>query len=243
MTEAPELTAPADQAARQKGERIAVRWLPLEALRLDKRNARVHSARQIARIADSITAFGFNVPVLVDEEGGVVAGHARVLAARRLKLKDVPTIALGHLDEMKRRAFMIADNRLAELAAWDGVRLGLELAELKSLDLDFDLRATGFSLCEIDLKLEAVEASGGRKPARRGRAATRPGDVWTLGSSRLACGDDVDHEGLLALDGAIRRWEAMSGDNARLGSSGETFDAVARARRRAQSSGARGAVA
>ena len=100
MTEAPELTVSADQAPRQKGERIAVRWLPLEALRLDKRNARVHSARQVARIADSIAAFGFNVPVLVDEKGGVLAGHGRVLAARRLKLKDVPTITLDHLDEV-----------------------------------------------------------------------------------------------------------------------------------------------
>jgi hypothetical protein len=87
-----------------------------------------------------------------------------VLAARRLKLKEVPTIALSHLDEAERRAFMIADNRLAELASWDDVRLGVELKELKTLDLDFALSATGFSLREIDLELEAVEASGGRKP-------------------------------------------------------------------------------
>jgi len=119
--------------------RIAVRWLPVEALTPDPRNARVHSARQVARIADSIAAFGFNVPVLVDEKGGVLAGHGRVLAARRLGLAEVPTIALDHMTEAESRAFMIADNRLGELASWDDGRLGLELEELKNLDLDFVL--------------------------------------------------------------------------------------------------------
>jgi hypothetical protein len=275
MTEPPELTASVDQARRRAGhERIAVRWLPIEALKPDKRNARGHSAQQVARIADSIAAFGFNVPVLVDEKGGVLAGHGRVLAARRLKLKEVPTIALGHLSEAERRAFMIADNRLAELASWDGIRLGLELQELKSLNLDFALSTTGFSLREIDLKLEAVEASGGRKPAsppssgppdqvqdqvrgsrhlhpegegvvasRNGSVVTRPGDVWRLGSNRLTCGDDLDAAALLALDAAIRRWEAATGESASLGSSGEPFASVARARRRATSGDAQGAVA
>ena len=248
MTEAPELTACADQAPRQKGERIAVRWLPLEALSRSKRNARVHSARQVARIADSIAAFGFNVPVLVDEKGGVLAGHGRVLAARRLGLKEVPTIMLDHLDEAERRAFMIADNRLAELASWDGVRLGLELKELKTLNLDFALSATGFTIGEIDLRIEALGAPGRRKPepapvSLNGSAAARPGDVWTLGSNRLICGDDADAAALLALDAAIRCWEAAAGESARLGSSGETFDAVARAGRRSKSGDAGGAVA
>ncbi len=102
---------------------IAVRWLPIEALTPDPRNARVHVPRQVARIADSIAAFGFNVPVLVDEKGGVLAGHGRVLAARRLGLEEVPAIALDHLNEAERRAFMIADNRLGELASWDDGRL------------------------------------------------------------------------------------------------------------------------
>ena len=95
----------------------------------------------------------------------------------------------------------------------DGFGLASSFPSSRASTLIFDLCATGFSVDEIDLKIEAVEASGGRKPAaRRGPAATRPGDVWTLGSSRLACGDDVNDEGLLALDGAIRRWEATSGD-------------------------------
>jgi ParB-like nuclease family protein len=116
---------PRDYDSNAKAARIAVRWLPVEALTPDPRNARVHSARQIARIADSIAAFGFNVPVLVDEKGGVLAGHGRVLAARRLGLKEVPTIALDHMTEAESRAFMIADNRLGELASWDDGRLGL----------------------------------------------------------------------------------------------------------------------
>src|SRR5260370_21750429 len=96
---------------------IAVRWLPIEALTPDPRNARVHVPRQVARIADSIAAFGFNVPVLVDEKGGVLAGHGRVLAARRLGLEEVPAIALDHLNEAERRAFMIADNPLRDPAS------------------------------------------------------------------------------------------------------------------------------
>ena len=249
MTEPCESTASVDGARRRAGnERIAVRWLPVEALSPDKRNARVHVPRQVARIADSIAAFGFNVPVLVDEKCGILAGHGRVLAARRLGLKEVPTIMLDHLSEAERRAFRIADNRLAELASWDDARLGLELQELRDLDLDFHLCATGFTIGEIDLRIEAGRAPGGRKPepapaSLNGSAAARPGDVWTLGPSRLICGHEVDAAALLALDAAIRRWEAVTGESARLGPSGETFDAVARARRRSKGGDAQGAVA
>jgi ParB-like chromosome segregation protein Spo0J len=102
--------------AERTAARISVRWLPVESLTPDPENARVHGPRQIARIADSIAAFGFNVPILIDGDGAVLAGHGRVLAARRLGLSEVPTIALEHLSEPERRAFMIADNRLAELS-------------------------------------------------------------------------------------------------------------------------------
>lgn len=133
----------------QPAARFHVRWLPADALTPDPRNARIHSARQVARIADSIAAFGFNAPVLIDGKGGVLAGHGRLLAARRLGLREVPTITLDHLSEAQARAFMLADNRLGELASWDGGRLGVELQELKSLDLDFALEATGLSLIHI----------------------------------------------------------------------------------------------
>lgn len=238
-------------------ERIAIRWLPVDTLKPDPNNARAHSDRQVARIADSIAAFGFNSPLLVDEEGGVLAGHARLLAAKRLGLKEAPTIALPHLDEARRRAFMIADNRLAELAAWDGVRLGLELEALNNLDLDFPLCATGFELSEIDLRIKSANDGDDReREERRGRtsrserAVARAGDTWALGPHRLQCGGEADRgaapragsqggdRGLTAIDAAIRRWQALSGDEARLEPTGETFASLARARRRSNRRGA-----
>jgi hypothetical protein len=188
MSELSQSAASVDQARRPAGDRrIAVRFPPLEPLWHDKRNARVHSARQVARIADSIAAFGFNLPVLVEEKGGVLAGNG--LAARRMGLKEVPTIVLDHLGEAERRAFMIADNRLPELAFWDDVRLGLEFSEFKSLDLDFALCATGFT-SEIDLRIEAGRVPDRRKPEARatslnGSAPAQPAEaaarLWTCG--------------------------------------------------------------
>jgi len=226
---------------------LAVRWLPVAALAPDPSNARRHPEGQIRRIADSIAAFGFNVPVLIDRERRVVAGHGRVLAARRLGLAEIPTIALDHLSEAGRRAFMIADNRLAELAAWDEGRLAAELGTLKGLDLDFSLSATGFEIGEIDIKLGALaavapgpEPGGGARPGRgrgprrrSGPPAARAGETWTLGSSRLVCGDALDEAARRALDAAIRRWQTETGEVARLHPTGEFFDRRARARRRA----------
>ena len=178
----------AGEAEDLRDARISVRWLPVESLTPDPENARVHGPRQIARIADSIAAFGFNVPVLIDGKGAVLAGHGRVLAARRLGLSEVPTIALEHLSEPERRAFMIADNRLAELASWDDRRLGVELKALKSLDLDFSIEATGFELDEIELKIDprnqvrgqprAREKAGRRLEGFPGCAAGRRVDAW-----------------------------------------------------------------
>ncbi len=239
--------------AERRAARISVRWLPVESLTPDPENARVHGPRQIARIADSIAAFGFNVPVLIDGKGAVLAGHGRVLAARRLGLSEVPTIALEHLSEPERRAFMIADNRLAELASWDDRRLGVELKALKSLDLDFSIEATGFELDEIELKIDPrIKSGGSRAPGKRPAAASpkaspvaQPGDEWTLGPHRLLCGHDVGS--LSAVDAAIRRWQAITGNRARLRSTGEHFDKVARVRRkpvlRPESGAAEGAVA
>jgi hypothetical protein len=239
--------------AERRAARISVRWLPVESLTPDPGNARVHGPRQIARIAESIAAFGFNVPVLIDGHGAVLAGHGRLLAARRLGLREVPTIALEHLSEPERRAFMIADNRLAELASWDDRRLGVELEALKSLDLDFSIEATGFELDEIELRIDPeIKSGGSRAPGKRPAAASpkaspvaQPGDEWTLGPHRLLCGNDVGS--LSAIDAAIRRWQAITGNRARLRSTGERFDEVARARRkpvlRSESGAAEGAVA
>ncbi len=234
-----------DAKTERAAARLAVRWLPVEVLTPDPRNARLHAPRQIARIADSILAFGFNVPVLIDQKGGVLAGHGRVLAARRLGLKEVPTITLDHLTGSESRAFIIAGNRLAELASWHDGRLRLELEELKTLDLDFSIEATGFELSEIDRRSEAGRTPGTRKTKRPatpldGLAVAQAGDAWTLGPHRLVCGDDCDAAAFSAIDVAIRRWQAVTGESARLGSSGETFDAIARARRKPLSRRERG---
>jgi ParB-like chromosome segregation protein Spo0J len=120
---------------------------PLASLVPAARNARTHSPEQVAAIAASIVEFGFNNPVLIDAAGGIVAGHGRVLAAQRLGLDAVPVVVLGHLTEVQRRAYLLADNRLAELAGWDKVVLAAELEALASLDVD--LGALGFTAADL----------------------------------------------------------------------------------------------
>ena len=119
----------------------------LEALIPYARNSRTHSDAQVAQIAASIREFGFTNPVLVDKDGGIIAGHGRVMAARKLGLKDVPCIALGHLTAAQRKAYIIADNKLALNAGWDEELLAVEFADLK--DAGFDLELTGFAAGEL----------------------------------------------------------------------------------------------
>lgn len=113
------------------------------------RKSRAHSKDQIARLTEAIRTFEVFVPLLVDENGKVLAGNGRLEAARRLGLTEVPTIAISHLDEAAKRAFVLAENRLAELAEWDDDVLRVELQELRDLDLGFDIALTGFSDVEI----------------------------------------------------------------------------------------------
>ncbi len=153
-------------------------------------NARTHSDEQVARIAASIAEFGFINPVLVDERGEIIAGHGRVLAARKLAFATVPAIVLAHLTETQRRAFRIADNRIALDAGWDEESLRLEFAALREADFDLDL--TGFDLDEVDRLLAAPEAGADDAddiPEAPVEAVTRPGDLWVLGNHRLLCGD------------------------------------------------------
>ncbi len=179
-------------------------------LRPYKRNARRHSKKQIRQIADSIKKFGFTNPVLVSDDGEIVAGHGRVEAARLLGLKTVPTIRLSHLSATERRAYVLADNKLALNAGWDQETLALELQEL--IDLDFDLSVTGFSVGEIDLVLDAAsEATPDRReagedwiPETPEAAVSRPGDLWDLGRHRLICADARQHESYVALLGGER---------------------------------------
>jgi DNA modification methylase len=157
------------------------------------RNARTHSPAQVAQIAASIREFGFTNPVLVDGERGIIAGHGRVMAARQLGLVEVPTIELSHLTPTQRRAYVLADNRLALSAGWDVDMLRLELGELHSDG--FDLALTGFG--EEELAGFLLEPTTGltdpdEVPAPPEIPVSRVGDVWILGRHRVICGDSTD---------------------------------------------------
>jgi hypothetical protein len=161
-------------------------------------NARTHSKKQVRLIANSITKFGFCNPVLIDDDGQIIAGHGRVEAAKLLGIDAVPTCRLSHLTEADKRAYILADNRLAEKAGWDKQLLAIELQSL--IDLDVEVELTGFEMPEIDIILEdAREADGpssGPEDAvpqhSSGPAVTRTGDLWLLGHHRLLCADARD---------------------------------------------------
>ena len=160
-------------------------------------NPRTHSKEQVKKIAASIRRFGFRNPVLVDENNNVVAGHGRLLAAAELKLASVPTLVLADMTEAERRAYVIADNRLAELAGWDEDRLASELAAIGGLDSDFDLSLTGFDGGALEklLELAAGGGSGGDELVdldTESPAVSRTGDIWILGDHRLIVGDALD---------------------------------------------------
>ena len=170
---------------------LEIAWRPLGALIPHARNPRTHSDAQVAQIAASIREFGWTVPVLVDGASGIIAGHGRVLAARKLGLERVPVIELAHMSEAQKRAYVLADNQLALNAGWDEALLRLELADLSGLG--FDLGLIGFA----EVELERLLAGDGRTglteddeaPALPEQAVTRPGDLWVLGEHRLLCGD------------------------------------------------------
>lgn len=157
------------------------------------KNARTHSDSQVAQIAASIREFGWMNPVLIDAENNIIAGHGRVLAARKLGLEEVPCVLHDHLTETQRKAYIIADNKMALNAGWDEDLLRLELRELG--DMGFDLELTGFDDVEIDSLL--AEPSEGltdpdEVPELPEDPVTKPGDVWVLGKHRLVCGDGTD---------------------------------------------------
>lgn len=180
--------------------RLTLVCLPIADLTLDLMNPRVHSPRQIRQIARSIETFGFNVPVLIDRNKRVIAGHGRILACQLLGWMEVPTICLEHLTDAQVRVFMIADNRLTENSVWDERLLAEQLKELSALELDFSLEVTGFEMGEIDLRIEGLvpESALDEDPADElsvvsaASAVTQPGDLWLLGSHRVYCGSALD---------------------------------------------------
>lgn len=181
---------------------LALNYRGVAGLTPDPRNARTHPKRQIEQIAQSIRAFGFTNPILVDAAGGIIAGHGRLLAAKLVGLAEVPTIELPHLSEEQKRALRLADNKIALGAGWDLEILKLELTELAVLDVDFDLSLTGFSAGEIDVVLQGTPDPDDEViPAAPANPRTRPGDIWNLGDHRVGCGDGRDLAFLKAVVG------------------------------------------
>ena len=195
---------------------LSVSYVPIDSLIPYARNSRTHDDVQVSQIAASIVEFGFTNPVLVDGAQGIIAGHGRVLAAKQLGLAEVPVIELGHLTPAQKRAYILADNRLALDAGWDEEMLAIELAELS--ESGYDLMLTGFSNDEIEQLLVDAEAGTGTDdsidtnedvadevPDVPVTPVTRPGDVWQLGAHRVICGDAADATVVAAL---------MAGDQA-----------------------------
>ena len=213
-------------------------------LKPDPANPRRHTKKQIRQIADSIETFGFNVPILVDCNGKIIAGHGRYDAARLIGMTEVPTLCLDHLTAAQARAFMIADNRLTDRSAWDDGLLAEQLKDLSLLGLDFDIEVTGFEIGEIDLRIASLDEPPRVPPSKNGLPLSKIGDVWVLGRHRVLCGNALDPTAFSAMmegeraaivftdpvyvDAIVRRWQALSGGSARHAVTGRDFDDLAR---------------
>ena len=176
---------------------LTIIYRPVSALVSRPTNARKHPKTQIKQIARSIQEFGFNNPVLVDENNIIIAGHGRVMAAKQLGMSQVPTVRVEGLTEEQIRAFVIADNRLAENAEWDNEILSLELQHLSVNDESVDVTLTGFEIAEIDLVIENAKGHSAEEPefiqTDGAQSVTRNGDIWKLGKHRVLCGDALNN--------------------------------------------------
>jgi hypothetical protein len=203
-----------------------IELLPIGQIAPYQGNARTHSKKQVGQIAESIKRFGFNNPVLIDENGVIVAGHGRVAAAKLLGLKEVPALRLSHLSPAEKKAYILADNKLAENAGWNKENLAIELQEL--VDLNFEAELTGFETGEIAIILDNAGTAQRETAGRQNKALeSRPsphvstaGDVWAMGNHRLLCGDASDND---AVDAAVRVWQSHTGKAATLAATGQTF--------------------
>jgi DNA modification methylase len=189
--------------------KLPVNYLPITSLVPNPRNARTHSKKQINKVAASLRKFGFVSPAIIDEKNIILVGHCRIESAKLLGFTEVPTIRVSHLNSAQKRAFALADNRLAEDASWDFEILAVELKELSEINLDVVVESTGFESAEIDRIIEQDEVA---------RAATQEflpevdnknpsvsliGDLWILGQHRLLCGDAT----------AVNSYERLMGDD------------------------------
>jgi ParB-like chromosome segregation protein Spo0J len=188
---------------------LKIKYKSPHQLKPRARNPRTHTAKQIKQIAVSIKEFGFISPVLIDGADGIIAGHGRVEAAKLVGMSDVPTVRVDHLTPAQIRAYVIADNRLAENAGWDRALLTLELQEL-SVEPNFDVTVTGFETAQIDLLIrdmgDASPDDADEIPAidRSVPAVSRPGDRWRIGDHLLLCGDALNKDSYVALLGTQR---------------------------------------
>lgn len=176
-----------------------VKQVPIAALKPYANNPRTHSKKQIAQIVKSIETFGWTNPLLVDEDMGLIAGHGRLEAAKQLGLTEVPVLAFAHMSEAQKRAYIIADNKLAENAGWDKGLLAIELQGLMEIDLDFDIEITGFAMGEIDVLLTDQNTDQDSQevapaPDTDAPAISQLGDLWMVGPHRLYCGDTLKPE-------------------------------------------------
>lgn len=183
---------------------LTVVYTSLDTLTEYPNNPRQHDTKQLIKIQNSIEKFGFINPILVDEHNEIIAGHARLAAARLAHLPQVPVIRLEHLSTAQKKAYRIADNKLAELGTWSVENLQLEFQELEKLDLDFSLGITGFDMGDIDLILEGKEAKADPKANNipfipDNEVVTREGDIWILGEHRIICGNSLQKETLSPL--------------------------------------------
>jgi DNA modification methylase len=182
---------------------LQIHYRPVDSLIPYARNAKQHTDGQVAQIAASIREFGWGAPILVDGKNNVIAGHGRLLAARKLGMSEVPVVPMDHLTDIQRRALILADNKIGENASWEEELLGLELAELQGSG--FDLGITGFSPDEWDALIAGDTGNDGltdedKVPEVTENPISRAGDVWLLGEHKLLCGDatkDEDYKALL----------------------------------------------
>lgn len=166
--------------------------IPIKDLKPYHKNARTHSPKQIRQIAKSIQQFGFVNPVLIDKENTILAGHGRVEAAKLAGLTEVPAVCISHLTPAQKKAYILADNRLAELAGWEKDLLRVELEELQAIDCDFDLTVTGFDTADIDVILQPDNAPKAEEAPFLGQdipARVQAGQLWRLGAHKLLCAD------------------------------------------------------
>lgn len=192
----------------RKRHKLSIEWVKIAALKLDPRNAKKHSNHQIKLLAQSIKALGFIVPVVIDQASLIRAGHARVTAAKTIGMSEVPVIRLTELTDEQFRAFSIAENRLSEIATWDQPLLAETLRDLSMAEIDFSLEVTGFSVAEIDLKIEGLSTTPTTIPDPADEIdvietdpVSKLGDLWLLGRHRVRCDNALERNSYATLMG------------------------------------------